>query len=480
MSDRINPDAVPEDRRDIDGDTPTAAELQGGAETDTPVAAGADDGFVEREEAPTDAQPVDAQPDTLGERDGATSGDGAADVEFVEPGEATPVGNALDPDAPGEERPYSDVPPTAEPPAGLPPTQPSSYQAGAEPAEPVTPVDGDAVTVGGDDRPRAAASDAPAPELVEPPQPERPATPSVVSTPYAGYAADRPAEDPTAPDVPIDARVDAEPVAQKPTEPVVPTADAGAAATAPAPAAPAAPAPTVADGRTADELTAQQATAVYAAAAAAPVAETARHDVPPVADPDAAPAPQREVVYLSEPTPPKRKGNRGFGVLIALLSTLLFAALYAALSVLIRGTAFGDVSLRFLAQPAFYIPVALFALGFVLLVLIVNRGGWWAYVLGSLFVGLLTYLGTVGTLLVLQGVVQMTPGEAQRFLLGYLTSPIVIVGGLVAREVSLWIGAAIAARGRRVKARNAAAREDFEREREQIRAERERNGYRPA
>ncbi|PJJ73242.1 hypothetical protein CLV46_2828 [Diaminobutyricimonas aerilata] len=462
MSDRIHPDAVPEDRRDIDGDA-TTADAQGGAESDAPVderrePVGAEPVSVDDARA-ADA-PVDHVPAQPAERGAFVEREEGADETFVEREEAVPVGNALDPEAPGEERPFSDLPPTAEPPAGLPPTQPASYQHGAESAQ----TDDTTVTVGGDDR-------AGAPELVEPPQPERPAEPTAVAT---AYTADRPVEDPTAPDVPVEARVDAEPVAQKPTEPVVPTTDPGAAATTAA--ADTTAAPTLPDGRTADELTAPQATAVYPAAAP----ETARHDVPPVADPDAAHAPQRQVVYVSEPTPPKRKGNRGFGVLLALLSTLLFAVLYAALSVLIRGTAFGDVSVRFLAQPGFYIPVVVFAIAFVLLVLIVNRGGWWAYVVGSLFVGLLTYLGTVGVLLVLQGVVQMTPVEAQRFLVGYLTSPIVIVAGLVAREVSLWIGAAIAARGRRVKARNAEAREDFEREREQVRVERERNGYRPA
>ena len=55
-----------------------------------------------------------------------------------------------------------------------------------------------------------------------------------------------------------------------------------------------------------------------------------------------------------------------------------------------------------------------------------------------------------------------------------------IAAALVAREVSIWIGLAIAARGRRVKARNVETRTAWDREQEEKKAEYERTGAAPA
>ena len=52
--------------------------------------------------------------------------------------------------------------------------------------------------------------------------------------------------------------------------------------------------------------------------------------------------------------------------------------------------------------------------------------------------------------------------------------PFVIAAALVAREVSIWIGLAIAARGRRVKDRNVETRTAWDREQEEKKAEYER------
>jgi hypothetical protein len=52
-------------------------------------------------------------------------------------------------------------------------------------------------------------------------------------------------------------------------------------------------------------------------------------------------------------------------------------------------------------------------------------------------------------------------------------SPGAIVAALLAREVALWTGAPIAARGRRVKARNIEARETFDREEAEAKAKRD-------
>lgn len=195
----------------------------------------------------------------------------------------------------------------------------------------------------------------------------------------------------------------------------------------------------------------------------------------------AAPAEPRAVqtVFVREPVPPVRKGNRAVGSLIALGSAVIFAVLYAVVVVVVmplfappRATAFEF--LRFVNSSAFFIPVLVFAVFFVLLAIVLNRAGWWSYILGSLVVGILVYFVSIGALLLLNNVIGMTPSAAARAFRVAAESPLIITAALVAREVSLWMGAAIAARGRRVKAKNAEARAVFDGESARARADYER------
>ncbi len=189
-----------------------------------------------------------------------------------------------------------------------------------------------------------------------------------------------------------------------------------------------------------------------------------------------------QTIYVPAPIAPRKKGNRGIGVLIALASTIIFAALYAVVLAIILSFGNGVFRFNFLASIDFYIPVIFFFAGFVILVLIVNRAAWWSYVLGSIFVGLFAYFGTVGTGLIIGNVFGETPSGAARLFAQALANPFVIAAALLAREVSMWMGAAISARGRRVKARNAEANAAFERESADRHAEYEnsRNGHREA
>ena len=167
--------------------------------------------------------------------------------------------------------------------------------------------------------------------------------------------------------------------------------------------------------------------------------------------------PEHQVVYVHLPAAPRKKGNRGVGSLIAALSGILFAALLAIATGTIGAVAGGRFTLVFVADARFYIPVLFFVVGFVLLVLIVNRASWWAYIVGSLFLAVFVYFGTVGAGLLAQGIVSRTPEEAAVMFQVALRDPFVIVSAVLAREVSIWMGAAIASRGRRVKARNVEA-----------------------
>lgn len=190
--------------------------------------------------------------------------------------------------------------------------------------------------------------------------------------------------------------------------------------------------------------------------------------------------PPQRIVYVDAPTPPRKKGNRGVGALIALASSIVFAILFAAVIFVLYYGTIGRVATNFVAERSFYVPVILFAIGFIILVLILNRAKWGAYVFGSIFVGLFVYLGTIGTLLLFEGLIEMTPTQAAAAFTGALNNPLVIAAGLLGREVSLWLGAAISARGRRVKAKNIEAQAAFERETEARRVEHERANTAPA
>jgi hypothetical protein len=184
-----------------------------------------------------------------------------------------------------------------------------------------------------------------------------------------------------------------------------------------------------------------------------------------------------QTVYVPAPVPPRMKGNRGFGTLIALGATVVFAGLYALVIAMIRAVEVGVFQFNFFGSLAFYTPAIFFFVGFVIVVLLANRASWWGYVLGSLFVGLFVYFGTVATGLLVSNIVAETPSGAARLLATALTSPFIIAAALLAREVSMWMGAAISVRGRRVKARNLETREAFDRESAERTAEYENSRY---
>lgn len=186
-----------------------------------------------------------------------------------------------------------------------------------------------------------------------------------------------------------------------------------------------------------------------------------------------------QTVYVHAPVPPQKKGNRGIGSLIALVSAIIFAALYAAVVLVVvplfaPPRAVGFEFLNFVTSSTFFVSVGVFAVAFILLVLILNRAGWWAYIIGSLIVGLVVYFGSIGVLLVLNGSIGSTVSEGVKIFRSALQSPVTVIAGLVAREVALWMGALIAARGRKVKVRNVEARAAYDRDTARARADYER------
>ena len=228
---------------------------------------------------------------------------------------------------------------------------------------------------------------------------------------------------------------------------------------------------------------------------AEPVAEpifegTATGEVAPVAatgevEPAASAYAGQQVVYVQAPLPPKVRGNRVVGVLLALLGTVVFAVVYAGaaaipLAIRFSGDGFSPAFSAFVQNAIFWIPILMFALAFILLTVVLNRAGWWAHVLGSLLVAVFVYFASIGLLLLVGNVFSLTPTQASSAFGALATNPLMIAAALVAREVSIWIGLAIAARGRRVKARNVETRTAWDREQEEKKAEYEQTGAAPA
>lgn len=186
-------------------------------------------------------------------------------------------------------------------------------------------------------------------------------------------------------------------------------------------------------------------------------------------------APSDRVVYVTVPAAPRKLGNRGVGSGIAIAAAVVFTALLAVITPLVAVALGSPFSFGFLTNPSFYVPSLFFVIGFVLVVLVVNRANWWAYIIGSVFVGLIVYFGTIGLGLLTSGAVQLTAEEANAQFVNGLGNPFVIFSALLAREVALWSGALIARRGRGLKARNAERHAEWEREVAEKRAEGERS-----
>jgi hypothetical protein len=216
--------------------------------------------------------------------------------------------------------------------------------------------------------------------------------------------------------------------------------------------------------------------APVAGAAAAQAAEAAPTGAPaPVWSSDPAATQIQTVapvtpVYVAAPTQPKRKGNRGAGILIALLATVAYAIVSAIVVLVIFiitkrtvDTAVHDF-VQYIGTASYFIPIIFFALAFFLLVAIVNRGGWWAYVIGAFFVAVVVYFAYIGGVLLTIQAWQFSPAEVGRILNQLWANPLTIGAAVVAREVPIWFGAWIAARGRKVRERNAEAQREYERE----------------
>lgn len=189
---------------------------------------------------------------------------------------------------------------------------------------------------------------------------------------------------------------------------------------------------------------------------------------------DVAAAPVQKV-YVTAPQPPRPKGNRGIGTLLAVVATIVFAVVYAAaaaiLILFVNPSGVADAVTAFLTNPLFFVPALAFLVMMILWALIANRASWWSWVIGSLIIAVVTYFASIGVLLLLAGGFGLTASQGTDLFVSFATNPVLIAAALIARESAIWFGAAIARRGRKVRERNYEAWQAFEREEAQKRAE---------
>ena len=171
----------------------------------------------------------------------------------------------------------------------------------------------------------------------------------------------------------------------------------------------------------------------------------------------------REVIVVDAPVPPRVKGNRGLGLGLALVATVVYLVLLAAVSFLVPAAGGGS-----LLDPRFYYPGLLFFIGLVLVALVLNRAGWWSHIIGSVVVGAIVWLGSASLVLVSEGMLSMTQTEANETFYTALFSPMLVIAALLAREIAIWTGAILARRGRRLKVVNAEAYAAYEREQAEL------------
>jgi hypothetical protein len=182
----------------------------------------------------------------------------------------------------------------------------------------------------------------------------------------------------------------------------------------------------------------------------------------------AAPAEQQPVIAPAAetaPVPPKRASNRIVATAWVLLAAGLFQVLFFGINALVA-LVFGGAQavvpqVQSIAGTVLaWLPVLLFFLFFELVVLLINRAGRVAYVFASLIVAIVVYVLTV---LLFSVITRQGLGDTNTLAQTFLNWEFILVG-LVAREVMLWTGLAIGARGIRVRRRNKEARRQYDAE----------------
>ena len=217
---------------------------------------------------------------------------------------------------------------------------------------------------------------------------------------------------------------------------------------------------------TTDAYAAGVAGAGTAAAAATPVATSGE---PAYAEP-AYVSPSPQPIFVQAPEAPLPRGNRGAAGAIGLLAALSFAVL-----LLLAWIGFGlitgdvatdgvlDATLAALGTWAFWVPVVVFFIAFWLLGAIINRGRWGHWVVFGLLVGVASYGGYILGQMFQAPFWMLSARQGAELAESQLLAPLAIASFVIGRELTIWFGAWVAARGKRVTELNIEAQREYER-----------------
>ncbi|GAB2707115.1 hypothetical protein BKA24_000762 [Microbacterium marinum] len=204
-----------------------------------------------------------------------------------------------------------------------------------------------------------------------------------------------------------------------------------------------------------------------------PVTERSSADAPVTRSSDAG-APTavytQQPIFVQAPEAPRPRGNRGAAGAIGLLAALVFAVLYLAAGLAVAAVTDGlalaglaDAALETVTTWAFWVPVAVFFLGFWLLGAFINRGRWGLWVILGLLVGVIAYGGHILGQLFQAPFWSVAPSQAASLVEEQLFAPLAVIAFVLGREITIWFGAWVASRGRRVTEINAEAQREYER-----------------
>jgi len=175
-------------------------------------------------------------------------------------------------------------------------------------------------------------------------------------------------------------------------------------------------------------------------------------------------------IFVQAPEAPRPRGNRGAAGAIGLLAALCFAVLYLAATLGLRLLT-GDIQVAGLANAALsalatwglWVPTVAFYLGFWFLGALINRGRWGHWVVWGLVVGVIAWGGHLLGALFAAPFWMLTAREGVDLLGENVLAPLAIVAFVLGRELTIWFGAWVARRGRRVSELNDEAQREYER-----------------
>ena len=183
-----------------------------------------------------------------------------------------------------------------------------------------------------------------------------------------------------------------------------------------------------------------------------------------------APAASPQPIFVQAPEAPRPRGNRAAAGAIGVLAALTFAVLYlaawlgfGAIEGSVTAETIGTDALEALATASLWVPVVVFFLSFWLLGAIINRGRWGAWVIFGLLVGLASYGGHILGQLFQAPFWLLTAREGAALVEEQVLAPLAIVAFVLGRELTIWYGAWVASRGKRVTELNTEAQREYER-----------------